>query len=310
MLLNRSWISAEDGNEGKESETQQRFRVMQWNTLADALSPSTPTENFVNCPTPVLAWENRKEQLLAEIKQTKPDVICLEEVDHFPDFFQPELEKLGFKGSFLAKPFSPCLKCSENSGPDGCAVFFKESVFELKAEHRINLQDSERKQTNQVALALVLSFSGETSDKQTKKALPVCIAATHLKSKSTFSALRAAQGKHLLDELATISADMPTIVCGDFNADPDEDVCDLFRHHEPPYSSVYPNEPDDFTTWKFRPNGEACHTIDYIWFRPTGLRAGSRLALASKAEIGGAGLPCIRYPSDHLALACDFVLLR
>lgn len=62
----------------------------------------------------------------------------------------------------------------------------------------------------------------------------------------------------------------------------------------------------EFTTWKFRSNGVAKRTIDYIWYTGQQLVPVSRWRMLSEAEIGPAGLPNTRYPSDHMAVTCQF----
>lgn len=43
----------------------------------------------------------------------------------------------------------------------------------------------------------------------------------------------------------------------------------------------------EFTTWKFRPAGEVCHTIDYVWYTPGALRAIARCARGRRAGAFG-----------------------
>lgn len=50
--------------------------------------------------TACLRWENRKKAILAQIQYLDPDIVCLQEVDHYKDFFLPELSKLGYNGHF------------------------------------------------------------------------------------------------------------------------------------------------------------------------------------------------------------------
>lgn len=75
--------------------------------------------------------------MLEEIARHGADVVCLQEVDHFK-FLQRNLAALGYEGRFFPKPDSPCLYLEENTGPDGCAIFYKKDRFELKrAEQRV-----------------------------------------------------------------------------------------------------------------------------------------------------------------------------
>ena len=63
--------------------------------------------------------------------------LLLQEVDHFP-LVKEALNCLGYDGHFFPKPDSPCLYLPENSGPDGCAIFYKRSRFDLeKLESRV-----------------------------------------------------------------------------------------------------------------------------------------------------------------------------
>lgn len=88
-------------------------------------------DNFVRCPLEALSWSRRKNLILGEILAYRPHILCLQEVDHYYDTFQPVLASLGYSSHFCPKPWSPCLDVEGNSGPDGCALFFDESRFEL-----------------------------------------------------------------------------------------------------------------------------------------------------------------------------------
>jgi mRNA deadenylase 3'-5' endonuclease subunit Ccr4 len=92
--------------------------------------------------------------------------------------------------------------------------------------------------------------------------------------------------------------------------------------HEPP-----------FTTWKFRPNKEAKHTIDYIFFKrkgaqqqPTPVESEAELAahhwynqkrvivralldIPTEQQIGQLGLPARQLASDHVNIMAAFSLL-
>ena len=78
-----------------------------------------------------LSWPERKYLILEEILTYRPHILCLQEVDHYYDTFQPVLRSLGYGGHFFPRPWSPCLDVQGNNGPDGCALFFDQSRFEL-----------------------------------------------------------------------------------------------------------------------------------------------------------------------------------
>ncbi|XP_030419765.1 nocturnin isoform X1 [Gopherus evgoodei] len=279
------------------------IRVMQWNILAQALGEGK--DNFVQCPMEALKWEERKCLILEEILAYQPDILCLQEVDHFFDTFQPLLSRLGYQCTFFPKPWSPCLDVEHNNGPDGCALFFLKDRFTLISSVNIRLTAMKLK-TNQVAIAQTLRCT------ETGKLF--CIAVTHLKARTGWERFRSAQGCDLLQNLKNITqgAEIPLIICGDFNAEPSEEVYKEFSNSSLNLNSAYKllsadgqSEPP-YTTWKIRPSGECRHTLDYIWYSQHALNVNSALGLLTEEQIGPNRLPSFNYPSDHLSLVCDF----
>lgn len=60
-----------------------------------------------------------------------------------------------------------------------------------------------------------------------------------------------------------------------------------------------------FTTWKIRPSGESCSTLDYIWYSHGAFTVDTLLDIPTEEQIGPDRLPSYHYPSDHLSLLCD-----
>ena len=269
-----------------------------------ALSTSSPTVNFIKCPTKALLWENRKHRSLEEILTYNPDIIALEEVDHYDDFYLPSLKALGYSGEFLAKKDSPCLKFSNNSGPDGCALFYDEQRFTLEERKDIFLQGLEGDTTNQIALLTLLH--------EKSRDMSLCCIVTHLKAKAGNEALRLAQGQYLLgvvqEFLANKPEKVPVVICGDFNAEPSEPV---YKHFEDESGftlrsasvSAFGREPV-FTTWKVRPGMEVKHTIDYVW-HTADLAVPGFVSFPEECHVSEGRYPCLEYPSDHLSLIFD-----
>lgn len=129
------------------------LRVLQFNALADGLSGSrADLGDFSRTSAAALDWQTRKSKLLHEITQYQPDIITMQEVDHYHDFFLPELASLDYVGFFAPKPVSPCLLTT--SSADGCAIFLKSS--------RLRVITSE---TKTIALAkAALTASGELQE--------------------------------------------------------------------------------------------------------------------------------------------------
>ncbi len=270
--------------------------------------------NFIRCHTDALNWAYRSRLILEEISRSEADIICLEEIDHFFDFFKPHLTTLGFDGMFAPKYDSPCLQYQPNNGPDGCAVFYRSSKFSLIEKKEIRLKNEHQELSNQVALLVRL----KVKDAYEEKDLPcnVCVGVTHLKAKRDYLVRRAAQGEHLLTEMASFAKTEHVIICGDFNATPDEPVYTFFTNNEAHKSlalaSTYAessNEEPKLTSWKIRANGESKYTIDYIWILQDKMVINSVWRLPTEEEIGPNALPSPSYPSDHLALCCCITLL-
>jgi len=273
----------------------ERVRVLQWNQLSQTLG--TQNDGFVLCPGSALEWGTRRWRLLEELVRHRPSIICLQEVDHFP-MVERALASLGYTGHFTPKPDSPCIYLPSNSGPDGCAVFYRSDEWEVVGEVHTRVLEVWHVQSNQVAVAV--NLRSRRSGKE------VCVATTHLKARSgaLLATLRHEQGKDLLAWLATIKLHRPLILTGDFNADPNEPVVRAVTEE---LASAYPDT-TPFTTWKVRESGEQKSTLDYI-FHSKGLEVEATLDMPTEEQVGVDRLPSEAFPSDHLSLVADFHLL-
>lgn len=311
------------------------IRLLQWNILSQTLGQNN--DGFVRCPDEALTWDHRKFLIVQEILQNNPDVICLQEVDHFK-FLETILGSQNYSGIFFPKPDSPCLYIEENNGPDGCAVFYKRDKFDLK-NFETRVLEVWRVQSNQVAIAVNLEVKATGKE--------ICVCTTHLKARhgSLLSKLRNEQGKDLIRFVKTFAENRPILVCGDFNAEPIEPVYstilsseglnlssgyadikkelnNLESENEKPSKTIDDNEDSvdnyavelascepPYTTWKIREEGEVCHTIDYVFYTKDKLKVKNCLEFPHGDEIGKNRTPCYEYPSDHFSLVCDFEIL-
>ncbi|KAL5289751.1 CCRN4L family protein [Megaselia abdita] len=113
---------------GYNGNTNNMLRILQWNLLSQSLGQHN--DGFVKCPDEALTWDYRKYLIIEEILQHQPDIICLQEVDHY-HFLEKMLGSVSYNGLFFPKPDSPCLYIEDNNGPDGCAIFYKTDKYEL-----------------------------------------------------------------------------------------------------------------------------------------------------------------------------------
>ena len=143
------------------------------------------------------------------------------------------------------------------------------------------------------------------------------MATTHLKARfgALMSKLRNEQGGDLLDWL---QPGIPTIICGDFNAEPSEPVYNTMTNYGQIHlKSAYsiPENPDmvtqdqlEYTTWKVRESGEQKHILDYIFHTSKDFETVATLDMPTEEQIGENRLPSLNFPSDHLTLVADIRL--
>lgn len=96
-----------------------------------------------------------------------------------------------YEGIFFPKPDSPCLYISENNGPDGCALFYKKTKFDL-VNYDTRILEVWRVQSNQVTITANLRII-ETGKE-------ICVCTTHLKARNgaILAKLRNEQGKVMI----------------------------------------------------------------------------------------------------------------
>ncbi|KAF5941241.1 hypothetical protein HYC85_022408 [Camellia sinensis] len=160
--------------------------------------------------------------------------------DHFEEFFAPELDKHGYQALFkrkTAEVFSGNIHII-----DGCATFFRRDRFSHVKKYEVEFNKAAQSLTDalvpnaqkktalgrlvkvdNVALIVVLEakFNNQGIDNPGKRQL-VCVANTHVNVHQDLKDVKLWQVHTLLKGLEKIaaSADIPMLVCGDFNAVP------------------------------------------------------------------------------------------
>ncbi|KJE89158.1 hypothetical protein CAOG_00687 [Capsaspora owczarzaki ATCC 30864] len=300
------------------ADMPRRVRILQFNTLADGLSDAFPLVE-----KRLLSWPHRSALLLQEILAHDPDIACLQEVDHFDDFFESELAQHGYTGIFKPK--------RDDGKADGCATFFKRSKFEVHIrqdlEYRKVIDD---KDVSQVAILTVFKPAGvaPNADGIVSREGLFAVLNTHLKAKDEFEATRVKEVSAVLDVLAKLQAQFPRIpmvISSDMNTEPTGPVYELLEKglvsfsgssytHRLSLKSAYALYKDgggepDYTTWKIRPPVEVARVIDYLWYTPETLLPIQLLALPGPETLPPTRLPSENYPSDHFALLAEFGFL-
>lgn len=304
-LLKRPWRQME---EGSRTGVDQSFRVLTFNMLADSKQGE---EQWEVTPPEALEWNSRRWRLLEEMLIHDADIICMQEFDHFDDFFMPELARLGYSG-VIRRHSAPA--------EDSVAVIFRKSRFTLCIEDTS------------------LDYAAVAYLEDTRTMARILIASMHLKpgKDATSEMMRAEQAQALLDLATTVigkgltgEEEAPTspvvLIAGDLNAEPRvaEKIGEplayrAIRSHALGLSSAYASMPGalpmdggwlepPYTTWKRRPKGEVKRTIDFIFYTGS-LHLQSLLALPQEQEMPDERVPTFVYPSDHFSLAVDICL--
>ncbi|GMH71407.1 hypothetical protein TrLO_g3882 [Triparma laevis f. longispina] len=354
-LYPRRWMEV---NATSGIESAKKIRVMQFNILAEGLSAdperkppfederagkkadSSTWGNFdsIEEPKVVLNFATRKVRILEEIVRNSPDIVALQEMDRYHDYFGPVLEHLGYESKWSCKLDSPSLKFGYYS--DGVCICWKKDRFNLEAEAMDNSVEFEGKQ---VAVNHVLL----TLKPKDWNGVPFVCVATHLKAKATSEneQKRSKQITALLTKVTDFAklhnAGERILLCGDFNCDPFDiykskgeggreldykAICvPHIQESFPNIQSAYPLEnaaenADDadsskwlWTTWKKRSAGgvgEVKHSIDYIYYDKNNFNCTQILLPPDPEYVMEHRLPCYKYPSDHISIVADFDFIR
>ncbi|XXG46111.1 hypothetical protein AAC387_Pa02g1030 [Persea americana] len=213
------------------------FTVLSYNILADVYATN---EVYSYCPSWALSWPYRRQNLLREIVGYHSDIICLQEVqrDHFEEFFAPELDKHGYEALYKKKTAEAV---GGACALDGCATFFRRDRFSHVKKYEVEFNKAAQSLTeavvpsaqkkaalnrllkDNVALIAVLEakFNNHGTEAPGKRQL-LCVANTHVNVSQDLKDVKLWQVHTLLKGLEKIaaSADIPMLVCGDFNSVP------------------------------------------------------------------------------------------
>jgi mRNA deadenylase 3'-5' endonuclease subunit Ccr4 len=110
---------------------------MQFNILADGPAQEQFKHKWKKLERD-LEWRRRFKRVLEEVIRVNPDLLLMEEVNHYEDFWRNELQRIGYDGIFLPK-YSTSYKSPNKRPPpffhgkpsDGCLLFVKTKRLKL-----------------------------------------------------------------------------------------------------------------------------------------------------------------------------------
>jgi mRNA deadenylase 3'-5' endonuclease subunit Ccr4 len=256
------------------------FTLTSYNVLASSyIKPGFYPRTPPNVLEP--AW--RIPALVRHVVALESDVLCLQEVEQDTfDALRIALEPLGYEGHDARKGLGK---------PDGCATFFRSSMFKLKHVKRLEYADGNglEPDSGHVALVVALEFEGRT----------VAVANTHLKFDPPGAPLSERRGHRQitqwLNERDQLVPDADAwIVCGDFNVTPQNDVITVLHDA----GLEYAHRGMDAPTCN---SNDRAKMIDYV-FHDSGLRS---VPIQPPRIDDLTPLPSRDQPSDHLALSAQ-----
>lgn len=118
----RDWIVLDE----IQDSAQETVSALSYNILCDKYCTQS---QYGYTPTTALAWENRRELILAELRERNADIVCLQEIDQdsFNEYFREALAHNDYKGVFWPKSRARTMAEREAKLVDGCAIFYKNS---------------------------------------------------------------------------------------------------------------------------------------------------------------------------------------
>ncbi|NXY88944.1 ANGE1 protein, partial [Alcedo cyanopectus] len=206
------------------------FRVMSYNILAQDLVEQGP-ELYAHCPPDILSWSYRLPNLLQEIQHWDPDVKMM----HYWEQLEPAFKEMGFACFY---------KRRTGRKPDGCAVCYKHSRFQLLSLSPVEFFRPGLAVLNRDNVGLVLLLQPLLSQAPALRAAPpLCVANTHLLFNPRRGDIKLAQMALLLAEIDKIARNTegsyyPVILCGDLNSLPDSPLYKFIRNGELSYHGL------------------------------------------------------------------------
>ena len=203
-----------------QSSSPLHFNIACWNVLADCYAYRQPSKAIVEPVIPIyISWDVRKHKIEDSISTSGADILCLQEVDHYVDFYEPLFEKLGYKSLYLQR----------KKRQDGCLIAYNSEKFVVHGVDEVQFDD---------VADLLLSDSARTNVKRSNVALVALMSCKSDQSKKFVSAtahiywnprkpeVKSLQTQYLVSRIDSFIASvgltdaLPVFIAGDFNSVP------------------------------------------------------------------------------------------
>ncbi|KAL9544644.1 hypothetical protein MBANPS3_007511 [Mucor bainieri] len=318
-----------------------KFTVLCYNILCQKYA--TP-QAYGYTPSWALSWDYRRELLVSEILGYNPDVFCLQEMEmgQYEDYFVDHFRKMGdYASLFHPKTRAKTMSEKERRVVDGCAIFYKTTRFRLVDHDYIEynhkaLQRPDFKQTvdiyNRVMNKDNVAVLAVLEDIHTQQR--TLVANSHLHWDPSDADVKLVQTGVLMEEMHKFASKhgatdkLPTIICGDFNSDPQSGVYEFLskgviqQHHSDFGSHSYGTYTTEGLSHPLSLKSAYSHVgelpftnytpgykgaLSYIWYTSSLLDAISLLGPIDPDYLAKVvGFPNAHFPSDHIPIMAEF----
>lgn len=201
----RTWISCDPTS--ITSAPKKSFRLLSYNVLSDYKTSFLHFTNMKN-------WDVRSRNLLDEIKTYNIDILCLQDVDHYQDWWRPQLTQLGYDTIYKQRTQT------KNFHYEGVLIAFRRDVFQMFKSQPFELNNAvlnddrgrafrERSKTDDVGLMVFLQpWSRDTINSA------VCVCCSMLSDELNNSDIRMVQTNYIAHqvEIANMEFHVPVIM--------------------------------------------------------------------------------------------------
>lgn len=206
------------------------FKVMSYNVLSQSLLYKH-LHLYSKHDQDALDWKRRRRLIYNEITTEQPDILCLQEVEeeHISSFYD-RLEVIGYSSVY---------KQRTGNHVDGCAIYFKPSVFELQEKSTVEFKQPGVRVLDRDNVGVVLKFRVTNNPDNY-----LVVATTHLLYNPRRQDVKLAQVQVLLAEIERFAYNSktksyyPVILTGDFNLTPGTGVYKLITEGHIKYEGM------------------------------------------------------------------------
>ncbi|BGP47929.1 Glucose-repressible alcohol dehydrogenase transcriptional effector [Rhodotorula kratochvilovae] len=252
----RAWLAIEpDVLPLPDKRPEETFSLLCYNILCDKYATG---QMYGYTPSWALNWDYRKELVLQEVLNYGSDIVCLQEVDaeQYETYFLEHLSAQEYDGVHYSKSRARTMSGDEKRSVDGCATFFKNTVFALVEQHlvefnQIALRRPDFKKTEDMFNRVMTkdNIAVVTLLEHRASGARLIVANAHIHWDPEFCDVKLVQVAMLMEEIGKVANDfarlparrnlaegydeaphyangskIPTIICGDFNSTPESGV--------------------------------------------------------------------------------------